>query len=116
MEILVDENIPLMTAQALRDTGHEVTDIRRTAGVGMSDGALWSKAQSEKCLLITTDKGFAQRRNETHHGILVIRLRLPDRLKIHERVMQAMIQVQSGEWPGLLVMMRDEVQSSWRVS
>lgn len=116
MKVLVDENIPLMTAQALRDAGHEVTDIRRTANAGMSDEALWSKAQSEKCLLITTDKGFAQRRDEAHHGLLVIRLRLPNRLKIHERVMQAMIRVPSGEWPGLRIVMRDEVQSTWRAS
>ena len=116
MKILVDENIPLMTVKALRDAGHEVTDVRHTADAGMSDETLWSKAQKEACLLITTDKGFTQRRDEAHHGILVVRLRLPNGLKIHERVMQAMAQFQSQEWIGLIVVMRDEVQSIWRVN
>jgi Protein of unknown function DUF82. len=114
MKILVDENIPLMTVKALRDAGHEVTDVRHTADAGMSDETLWSKAQKEACLFITTDKGFTKRREEAHHGLLVVRLRLPNRLKIHERVMQAMIQVQSEEWTGLLIVMRDEAQSIWR--
>ena len=116
MKILVDENIPLMTVKALCDAGHDVVDIRGTTDAGMTDEALWSKAQTEKALLITTDKGFALRRGEAHYGLLVVRLRLPNRLKIHDRVMQAIAQVQPGEWAGLLLVMRDEAQSVWRVN
>jgi uncharacterized protein with PIN domain len=67
MKIFVDENIPLMTVQALRDLGHDVRDIRRTADQGMTDDALWEMVQREGRLLITTDKGFAQHRDESHH-------------------------------------------------
>jgi predicted nuclease of predicted toxin-antitoxin system len=116
MKVLIDENIPFMTAQALRDLGRDVLDIRGTSEQGMTDKSLWELAQGQGRLLITTDKGFAQRRDESHHGILIIRLRQPNRQRIHRRVMRAMAQFQPEEWPGMLVVVRDKVQSVWRVS
>jgi len=116
VKILVDENIPLMTVRALREIGHDVLDIRGTADEGMTDDALWEMIQPERRLLITTDKGFTQHRDELHHGILIVRLRQPTRRKIHQRVIQAMTHFAAEEWPGLLVVMRDVVQSVWRAS
>ena len=80
----------------------------------MSDNVLWHRIQREGRLLITTDKRFAQYRNEPHHGILIVRLRQPNRHRIHQRVMRAITQFDVEEWPGLLVVMRDTVQSMWR--
>jgi len=114
MKIFVDENVPLMTVKALRDLGHDVLDIRRTADEGLADDTLWEMVQREGRLLITTDKGFAQHRDELHHGMVIVRLRQPNRRKIHRRVMQAVAQFTEDEWPGLLVTMRDVVQSIWR--
>lgn len=116
MKILVDENIPLTTVRALRVQGHDVLDIRGTADEGTADYALWSMAQREERLLITTDKGFVHHREQPHHGILIIRLRQPNRRKIHDRVMQTMAQFKAVEWLGLLVVMRDNTQSVWRAS
>lgn len=116
MKIFVDENIPLMTVRALRDMGHDVLDIRGTEKEGIEDDALWETIQREKRLLITTDKGFTQHREELHQGILVVRLKQPNRRKIHQRVMQAITRIPPDKWPGLLVVMRDVVQSSWRAS
>ena len=116
MRILVDENIPFITVQALRDLGHDVVDIRGTSDRGMTDKLLWELAQQQRRLLITTDKGFAQQRDELHYGILVIRLRRPNRQRIHRRVMQAVEQFEPDEWPGMLVVVRDIVQSVWRGS
>lgn len=114
MKIFIDENIPLMTVRALREMGHTVTDIRSTSNRGISDDAIWAMSQQEKQLLITTDKGFAQYRNEQHHGILIVRLRKPNRHKIHQRVMKAITRYSEKEWPGMLVVMKDTVQSVWR--
>lgn len=114
MKILVDENIPLMTVRALREMGHDVLDVRSTEKKSMADDILWEMVQQEKRLFITTDKGFAQHRDELHHGTLIVCLRQPNRWKIHRRVMQAMTRFTSEEWPGLLVVMRDVVQSVWR--
>ncbi len=67
------------------------------------------KVQQEKRLLITTDKGFAKYRNESHHGILIIRTKQPNRLKIHQRIMQAI--KQHKKWKGLTVVIKDSVKS-----
>ena len=114
MEFLVDENIPLITVEELRSKGFDVADIRGSAEQGITDKVLWLKAQQEKRLLITTDKGFSIHRDEAHHGILIVRLKQPTRLKIHQRVMQAITNYAEQQWHGLMVVMRDVVQSSWK--
>lgn len=81
MKIFVDENIPSMTVQALIQLGHEVKDIRGTQKEELSDAALWEIVQTEKSLLITADKGFSQYRNDSHHGILIVRLKQPNQDK-----------------------------------
>lgn len=114
MNILVDENIPYPTVKALREMGHDVLDIRGTKDEGMKDAPLWQLAQSDGRLLITTDKGFTKYRHEMHHGVIVVRLKQPNRHKIHQRAMQAIAQFTPEEWSGLLVVMRDYAQSIWR--
>jgi len=114
MRILVDENIPGMTVQALRDGGHEVLDVRGSETEGAADSSLWEAAQREGRLVITTDKGFLERRQEAHHGLLVVRLRQPNRDKIHRRVMLALSQFTEREWVNLSVTMRDVSRSVWR--
>ena len=113
MKILVDENIPLMTVSQLQSLGHEVMDVRGTPGEGMSDSSLWEIAQQQQRLLVTTDKGFAAKRQEPHWGILIVHLRQPNRIRIHRRVMEATKRFGESEWRGLVVMMRDKVMSVW---
>lgn len=116
MKICVDENIPLITVVELRMLGHEVLDIRGTAQQGIADDLLWERVQQERRLLITTDKGFVHHRRESHYGILVVRLHQPNEEKIHARVMRAVQQFTDDDWKGLMVVMRDVVQSSWRAT
>jgi predicted nuclease of predicted toxin-antitoxin system len=116
MKILVDENIPLMTVIQLRSDGFDVKDIRGTPEQGITDAELWQMAQKEKRILITTDKGFSSQRNESHYGLLIIRLRQPSRLKIHQRVMQSINKYSADEWRDRMVIMRDRIQSSWIAS
>ena len=114
MKIFVDENIPAMTVRELRNAGHDVADIRGTENEGMSDEEVWKKVQEEQRLLISTDKGFAQKRHENHNGVLVIRLKQPNRLKIHNKVIQAMNRFKEKEWAGLTVVMQDMFHSMWK--
>ena len=114
MKVFVDENIPNLTVDTLRAAGHEVLDIRGTPQQGLFDDELWPLAQSEGRLLITTDKGFSKHRDDKHCGILIVRLRQPNEQRIHARIMSAMAQFSEAEWPGLLVVMRDVVQSIYR--
>ena len=112
MRILVDENIPHLTVRELRTRGHDVLDIRGTERQGMFDDELWPLAQNERRMLVTTDKGFAEHRAEKHCDLLVIRLRQPNEQRIHARIMAAFEQFTEQDWPGLLVVMRDAVQST----
>ena len=115
MKILVDENIPLITVRTLQAWGHDVRDIRGTNNEGMDDRLLWQIAQDENRLLITTDKGFTQYRTTTHSGIIIVRLRYPNRHNIHQRIIYAINQFSEQEWHNLLVVMRDTAQSVWKV-
>ncbi|HWZ43869.1 MAG TPA: DUF5615 family PIN-like protein [Candidatus Saccharimonadales bacterium] len=114
MKILVDENIPRMTVEALRALGHDVKDVRGTSQQGLPDPDLWQTATVEARLLVTTDKGFTTYRTLPHHGILVVRLRQPNRHKINNAVTQAMQRFQDTEWPNLLVVVRDATMSTSR--
>ena len=111
LRILVDENIPNVTVSELRTLGHDVLDVRGTQRQGMFDDELWSLAQAEQRVLVTTDKGFSEHRDERHCGILVIRLRQPNEAKIHVRILAAFRQFTDRDWPGLLLIVRDAVQS-----
>ena len=114
MKILVDENIPNSTVGAMKDAGHDVLDVRGTPDEGLTDEGLWGLAIEQQRLLITTDKGFMQRRDEPHAGILIVRLKRPTGAEIHRRVMLALARFHSEEWAGLVVVMRDVAQSTWR--
>jgi predicted nuclease of predicted toxin-antitoxin system len=83
MRIVVDENVPSITVRELRAMGHDVLDIRGTERQGIFDDELWSVAQAEKRMLISTDKGFSEYRDQTHSGMLIVRLRQPNEQRIH---------------------------------
>ena len=114
MRILADENIPNIAIHELRAQGHDVLDIRGTEQQGMFDDELWPFAQTERRTLVTTDKGFSEHRDEKHYSILIVRLRQPNEQRIHTRIMAAFRQFTEPDWPGLLVVMRDTVQSVHR--
>jgi hypothetical protein len=95
MNIFVDENIPRESVDALRAAGHDVLDIRQTPQQGTPDPDLWKMVQAQKRLL----------------GMLIVRLRRPNRAAIHLRVMAAIKQHRAEQWPGLLVVMRDRIKS-----
>jgi predicted nuclease of predicted toxin-antitoxin system len=105
-----------MTVAALRSAGHDVLDVRGTEDQGALDAQIWQMALRQERLLVSTDKGFVHRREDAHFGLLVVRLRRPNGLEIHRRVMSALAQFSAESWPGLVVVMRDAVQSVWRAS
>ena len=111
MKILVDENIPRMTVDRLRELNHDVRDVRGTVEQGLDDPDLWIQSSADSRLLITTDRGFTEYRRANHGGILIVRLRQPNRLKIHRAVMMAVERFSEYEWPGMLVVVRDATLS-----
>jgi hypothetical protein len=103
-----------MTVVALRSSGHDVLDLRGTTDQGALDEHVWAMAMEQGRLLITTDKGFVQHREDAHFGLLVVRLKRPNGTEIHRRVMSALARFPPESWPGLVVVMRDVVSSVWR--
>jgi predicted nuclease of predicted toxin-antitoxin system len=115
MRIVVDENIPMRTVRALVGAGHEVLDVRGSPRQAIDDDGLWKLVQERRALLVSTDKSFARRDDDPHGGALIIRLRYPNRERIHQRVMQAIGRIRESDWPGLVVVMRDRAMSVRRV-
>jgi predicted nuclease of predicted toxin-antitoxin system len=103
-----------MTVDALRALGHDVKDVRGTSNQGVPDSDLWALALAEARALVTTDKGFTEYRGVPHHGIPIVRLRQPNRQKIHHAVMYVIERFPDAEWPNLLVVARDTTMSTSR--
>jgi hypothetical protein len=91
-----------------------VKDLRGTPEQGSPDSELWQTVLAEARMLVTTDKGFSEYRTAEHSGILIVRLRQPNRQRIHEAVVRAMERFTELEWPGLLVVVRDRTLSTSR--
>src|SRR4030042_2745514 len=98
MKLFVDENIPKMTVYELKNQGYDVLDIRNTSKEGIPDDKIWEIIQNEKRTLITTDKGFAKYRTQDHYGILIVKLQKPNRLKIHNKVIQTINTIKVNDW------------------
>ena len=77
MRIKLDENLPVRSAQRLRDLGHDVDTVLDEGLGGQCDTAVWQAAQSEGRFFITQDLDFSDLRRfapGTHPGIMLVRL------------------------------------------
>ena len=100
-----------MTVNHFRDSGHDVKDVRGSAGQGMADPDLWQVALAEGRLLITTDRGFVQYRAVPHNGIIIVRLRQPNRYRIHSAAMLAFDRFKDSSWENRTAVVRDRTLS-----
>jgi predicted nuclease of predicted toxin-antitoxin system len=114
MQFFVDENIPLITVNSLKQSGYDVLDIRGTEKEGITDNAIWEIVKNERRLLITTDKGFAVHRYESHPGIIIVCLKKPNENKIHNKIIKILDKYSSEDLENALIVVRDEVQSFWK--
>jgi predicted nuclease of predicted toxin-antitoxin system len=76
IQIKVDEDLPNLAIQLLRDKGYAATGMVEQGMGGWKDSDLWPVVQAEERFLITADKGFADTRlypPGTHAGVLLLR-------------------------------------------
>ncbi len=76
LHIKVDEDLPPLLAQRLREQGYVATTVVEEGMGGWKDNALWQAIQAEGKFLITADKGFANVQTHppgTHAGLLLLR-------------------------------------------
>jgi|SRR5882724_3050505 len=91
MKIKLDENLPASLAAILSSLDHDVHTVAEENLSGGSDRDVWEAAQRDERLLITQDLDFSDLRYfvpGTHHGILLVRLRSPDRQSLIRRVLE----------------------------
>jgi predicted nuclease of predicted toxin-antitoxin system len=90
----------------LRDLGHDVHTPHDERLVGHADGEIWEATQRESRFLVTQDLDFSDLRRfvpGSHHGILLVRLRSPNRRALIERVGELFRKENAGEWLGCFV-------------
>jgi predicted nuclease of predicted toxin-antitoxin system len=106
MKIKLDENLPLGLALVLRSLTHDVHTVVEEGLSGCEDSELWKVAQSESRFLITQDLDFSDARRftpGTHKGLLLVRLRSPDRMSLIRRVQDVFQREDVNAWNGCFV-------------
>src|SRR6201993_40361 len=110
MNIKLDENLPLRLTTRLKDIGHDVQTANDERLVGHSDIAIWQAAQKESRFLITQDLDFSDSRKfvpGSHHGILLLRLRMPKRTALIGRIEEIFRNENIREWAGCFVVVTE---------
>lgn len=106
MKIKLDENLPLRLARLLTELGHQIHTLRDEQLLGHDDREIWEATQKESRFLITQDLDFSDTRKfvpGSHHGILLIRLRSPNRRNLAARVQEIFEKEKVDDWVGCLV-------------
>lgn len=79
MHFLLDANLPRRAADAVRQLGHDATDVRDIGLGGADDAAIAAYAQANSLAIVTRDYDFSDIRNyppKDYAGLVV--LNLPD--------------------------------------
>jgi predicted nuclease of predicted toxin-antitoxin system len=106
MKIKLDENLPVRLATLLKNFGHEVHTLHEQSLMGHPDREVWEAAQKESRFLVTQDLDFSDSRQfapGSHHGILLIRLRSPNRRNLIKRIEEMFQKENVGDWAGCFV-------------
>jgi len=106
MKIKLDENLPSALEFSLGTLGHDVHTVHQESLVGRPDSEIWEAAQTESRFLITQDLDFSDLRlfsPGSHHGILLLRLRSPDRKNLAARIEEIFRTENIHDWAGCFV-------------
>jgi predicted nuclease of predicted toxin-antitoxin system len=89
MKLKLDENLPESLVEVLSSSGHDVDNVRIENIICQNDRNIWKAAQDNSRFLITQDLDFSDVRifsPGSHHGLMLVRLRVPGRLALAARV------------------------------
>lgn len=106
MRIKLDENLPARLGTILASLHHDVHNLAEENLNGASDRDVWAAAQQDARFFITQDLDFSDRRRfapGTHHGILLVRMRSPDRQSLIRRAREVFEYEDVGSWAGCFV-------------
>lgn len=111
MKAKLDENLPLQVASSLRRLGHDIHTMPDEGLSGCNDTDLWRAAQREGRTLITQDLDFSDGRQfapGTNHGIVLVRLRSPSRLRLIKRIEEVFRNEAVSTWTGCFVVVTEQ--------
>lgn len=110
MKIKLDENLPARLVRLIAELGHDTDTVSQEGFTGRPDSEIWMAAQTAERFLITQDLDFSDIRRfapGTHHGLLLVRLRVPGRAALARRV-QAVFETEFVEtWKRAFVVVTD---------
>ena len=110
MRIKLDENLPESLLASLASRGHDVDNVRMEGLNGRPDPDVWQSAQASQRYLITQDMDFSNMKKftpGTHHGLLLLRLRLPGRIALARRVLDIFQSEDVTSWARCFVLVTD---------
>lgn len=110
MKLKLDENLPESLVGELAALGHDVDNVRLEGLAGQSDPDIWRAAQQDGRLLITQDLDFSDNRRfapGTHHGLMLVRLRVPGRRALAARIAEAFRSTDADLWARCFVLLTD---------
>ena len=110
MKIKIDENIPYTLAGKLAKFGHDVDSVYDESLSGQDDDRIWKESQKEGRFLITQDLDFSDIRKfkpGKHHGLLIVRLRMPGNDAVAKRILQIASSIDLDEFARCFVVVTD---------
>jgi len=106
MKLKLDENLPLRLATVLRNLDYDFHTLHDEKLAGHADSQIWERAQNESRFLITQAMDFSDSRKfvpGSHYGILLVRLRSPDRTSLVRRIGELFQNENVDNWSGCFV-------------
>lgn len=110
MRLKLDENLPESLVSTLTALSHDVDNVRLEGLVGRSDSDIWQAAQAAGRFLVTQDLDFSDVRKYapgTHHGLLLLRVRLPGRQALAMRLSEVLKSEDVEGWARCFVLVTD---------
>lgn len=110
MKLKLDENLPESLLGELAALGQDVDNVRLEGLRNASDPAVWRAAQRSGRFLITQDLDFSDIRQfapGTHHGLMLVRLRVPGRRALAARIAEVFRLDDSASWARCFVLLTD---------
>lgn len=110
MKIKLDENLPVLLIRRLEAFGHDVDSVPAEGIAGHPDPDVWSAAQNAGRFLITQDLDFSDIRQflpGTHHGLMLVRLRVPGRIALARRIEEVFRNENIESWMRCFVVVSD---------
>lgn len=110
MRIKLDENLPASLAERLNELGHDADTAGDEGLSGLADPIIWRETQAAGRFLLTQDLDFSDLRMfkpGTHHGILLVRVRVGSRRELIERVLALFAAEDVESWSGCFVVMTE---------